>query len=57
MSKKAKAFAKINLFLDVIGKRPDGYHELDSVFQSVSLYDEIYLNLTDYGISVICDYD
>ena len=41
MSRKAKAFAKINLFLDITGKRPDGYHELDSIFQSVSLCDEI----------------
>ena len=52
---KAKAFAKINLFLDVIGKRADGYHELDSVFQSVSLYDEVSLELCEKGITVTCD--
>lgn len=52
---KAKAFAKINLFLDVIGKREDGYHELDSVFQSVSLYDEVSLELCEKGITVTCD--
>lgn len=51
----AKAFAKINLFLDITGKREDGYHELDSVFQSVSLCDEITLSLTDGGINVVCD--
>ncbi len=52
---KAKAFAKINLFLDVIGKRENGYHELDSIFQSVSLYDEVELELCESGITVTCD--
>ena len=55
MTFTAKAFAKINLFLDITGKREDGYHELDSVFQSVSLFDEITLTLQEVGISVICD--
>lgn len=57
MSLTAKAFAKINLFLDVKGKREDGYHELDSVFQSVSLFDEITLSLNNEGVSVVCDND
>lgn len=33
--------AKINLFLRILGKRPDGYHELASLFQAISLFDEI----------------
>lgn len=37
------AFAKINLQLDVLGKRADGYHELRTVFQTVSLHDELRL--------------
>ena len=37
------AFAKINLRLDILGKRPDGYHELRTIFQSVSLHDELFL--------------
>ena len=37
------AFAKINLRLDVLGKRPDGYHELRTVFQTISLKDELRL--------------
>jgi 4-diphosphocytidyl-2-C-methyl-D-erythritol kinase len=37
------AFAKINLRLDILGKRPDGYHELRTIFQSVSLHDELLL--------------
>lgn len=36
-----RAFAKINLALDVLGKRPDGFHEVKMVMQSVDLYDEI----------------
>ena len=37
------AFAKVNLCLDVLGKRPDGFHELRTVFQTVSLRDTLRL--------------
>jgi 4-diphosphocytidyl-2-C-methyl-D-erythritol kinase len=37
------AFAKINLRLDILGKRADGYHELRTIFQTVSLHDELRL--------------
>ena len=33
--------AKINLYLEIIGERPDGFHDIDSLFQAVSLYDTI----------------
>ena len=33
--------AKINLTLDIVGTRADGYHLLESVFQSVSIYDTV----------------
>ena len=36
-----RAYAKVNLSLEVLGKRPDGYHDLVSVMQVVSLWDEI----------------
>ena len=42
---KIYAFAKINLTLDILGKRPDGYHNLVMVMQSVGLYDEIDVKL------------
>jgi len=50
-----KSAAKINLALDVTGKRPDGYHNIESVFQTVGLYDEITIKLTDSGIKISCD--
>jgi len=37
------AFAKVNLRLDILGKRPDTYHELRTIFQTISLYDELRL--------------
>ena len=38
---KIRAYAKVNLTLDVTGRREDGLHTLDTVMQSVSLWDEI----------------
>ena len=36
-----KAYAKVNLGLDIIGKRSDGYHELSMIMHSIDLYDEL----------------
>jgi 4-diphosphocytidyl-2-C-methyl-D-erythritol kinase len=41
------AFSKVNLRLEVLGKRPDGYHELRSIFQTVSLHDTLRLRPSD----------
>lgn len=41
------AYAKLNLTLDIIGRRPDGYHEIDSVMQTISLHDLIWVERTD----------
>lgn len=58
MEIKLKAPAKINLSLDVLGRRPDGYHELATVMQTVDLYDEITLTDNDSGkVTVSCDYE
>lgn len=45
----AKARAKINLSLDVGLRRPDGYHDLETVMHTVSLCDDIYMNLLPSG--------
>ena len=46
---KRKAYAKINLTLDVLRKRPDGYHDLRMVMQSVGVYDVVTCKKTDDG--------
>ena len=45
------AFAKINLRLDILGKRADGYHELRTIFQTLSLHDELRLR-TSRGLGI-----
>jgi len=42
--------AKINLFLQVLSERPDGYHEIRTLMQLVDLYDEIHIRRHDGGI-------
>ncbi len=39
------AFAKLNLTLDVLGKRPDGYHDIQSVMQTISIRDDVEIDL------------
>lgn len=39
-----KALAKINLGIDVVSKRPDGYHEVRMIMQTINLYDQIYIH-------------
>jgi 4-diphosphocytidyl-2-C-methyl-D-erythritol kinase len=46
--------AKINLYLQVLGKRPDGYHEIDSLMQAIDLYDHITIEKSD-SIELECD--
>lgn len=38
---RINAHAKINLYLDVVGKRPDGYHEIETLFHSIQLHDQV----------------
>jgi 4-diphosphocytidyl-2-C-methyl-D-erythritol kinase len=50
------AFAKINVRLDVVGKRPDGFHELRTIFQSISLHDDLVLRRRrGNGISLLVE--
>ncbi len=46
---KLDAYGKINLGLDVLGKRDDGYHDLDMIMQSVDLADKITITKNDSG--------
>ena len=52
---RALAFAKINLSLRVVGRRPDGYHELRTVFQSIALHDELTVRRTNGRFELTCD--
>lgn len=47
---KLKAYAKINLSLDVVRRRPDGYHDVKMIMQTVDLYDVITMEKTESGI-------
>ena len=50
----AKAYAKVNLSLDVCGKREDGYHTLAGVMQQISLCDDLWAEPAE-GISIRCN--
>lgn len=53
---KEKAFAKANLFLDIVGKRPDEYHNLEMVMAPTSLYDTLTFQKTnDLGVHLTTD--
>ena len=50
------AFAKLNLTLDVLGKRADGYHDIKSVMQTISLRDDIEIDIgTGKPWALLCD--
>lgn len=51
---KVKAYAKINLSLDVLGKREDGYHEISTIMQSIDLADILEFEKSD-TIEILCD--
>ena len=50
------AYAKLNLTLDILGKRPDGYHEMKMVMQTISLHDDVTVTLTN-GKGITCRVD
>ncbi|MBR6874151.1 MAG: 4-(cytidine 5'-diphospho)-2-C-methyl-D-erythritol kinase [Ruminococcus sp.] len=51
-----KAYGKLNLYLDITGRRPDGYHLLRTVMQSVSVHDTLTFEITEgSGIELVCD--
>lgn len=52
-----RAHAKVNLFLEVLGRRADGFHRLETVFQTIALHDVITMRWApgDRGIALNCD--
>ena len=51
---KLRSPAKVNLFLNVLHKREEGYHEIETLFERISLVDEIVLKPAEQGIHVRC---
>lgn len=51
---KVRSFAKINWMLRILGKRPDGYHDLETVFQTISLHDVLTFTPAAH-LEVYCD--
>jgi len=53
-----RAPAKVNLFLEVLARRPDGYHDLESIFAELDLADTLALRATDApDIRLTCDHE
>ena len=50
-----RAFAKINLTLEVLGARPDGYHELRTILQSIALHDTLTFRAAPGDFRIACD--
>ncbi len=51
-----KSFAKLNLGLVIKGKREDGYHNIETLFQEISLYDDVSVELSDNpGVEMVCN--
>ena len=54
---RVRAHAKINLYLDVVGKRQDGYHNLETIFHSIELHDDVIIREQETkGIKVHCEH-
>ena len=50
-----RSFAKVNIGLKILKRRPDGYHNIHTIFQEVDFHDNIYLTLQDDGCSLAVD--
>lgn len=48
------AYAKVNLGLNIIGKRPDGYHEIETLMVTVDLCDTVEVSEQAHGIQIVC---
>ena len=45
---------KVNLILNILGKRPDGFHELETVMQPVNLFDRLEFSRAGHGVQLTC---
>lgn len=52
---RARALAKINLHLEILDRRPDGYHDLRTIFQSIALHDTVTIEPWDGPFTIVCD--
>lgn len=50
-----KAYAKINLGLDVIGRLPNGYHQVKMIMQSIGLWDTLTMERSEHGVTLTTD--
>ena len=50
-----KAPAKINLFLEILGKRDDGYHEIETIMQEIDLADNLQFEEIQEGVKLECN--
>ena len=55
MTLAAEAFAKTNLRLEVLGRRPDGFHDIDTIFQTIDLTDRLEVSAEPSEIVLECD--
>ncbi len=55
MTTTIPAYAKINWTLEVLGRRPDGYHEVRTVLQTVSLFDRLTFSEAESGVHLTCE--
>ncbi len=51
-----QAPAKVNLRLEVVGKRADGFHNIRNLMERVSIHDEVEIKLVEKGLMVTCDH-
>ena len=49
-----RSYAKLNLYLDVLERRPDGYHDIETILQTVSLADTLEVSTAVEDITLIC---
>jgi 4-diphosphocytidyl-2-C-methyl-D-erythritol kinase len=54
MTLEKQSPCKVNLLLNILGKRPDGFHELETVFHPVAVFDRLSFSRTGQGIQLTC---